>query len=493
MPVMVPGGVAAGPFLPAVPVPPGDPEVLGRLAGTFSAGAASVSGAADRVARTGASPGWQGLGADAYRGKAEAVAAVYRAVRSGLEHASAAYAAYARDLAHAQAVARRAQGLVDEANATASAMLSAQAAAAQAAGQAQAAAQAASDAAARAAAPHAAAGAQALADQLAGQADQASGAAGQAAAHAQYLEGLYAAQRSQALAAAAEAEVLATSAATRASAAFAAVAGELSVTPPARGRPAHGVPGESLSQRVGALNTELGYGVSPWALLTAPPAAVAAIRYLKALADLRSLPQTFGVMRRFFGEELVPTAEAMGATNAARYFESAEPTYELLFGYAVGRQASAARRAFGDLGGLPDNALFAWGSRVLGGAAIVGDVATLWNPGGASAGENVANRVAAGGNLVGTASVMAGSDGLASAAGLVGLNVSTDWIPVAGQAVAIGTGLYLAGDWAYHTIKPFHDFVNAAGHTIGTAADDTGHFFSHDVGHFVSHDMFGWL
>jgi uncharacterized protein YukE len=48
--------------------------------------------------------------------------------------------------------------------------------------------------------------------------------------------------------------------------------------------------------------------------------------------------------------------------------------------------------------------------------------------------------------------------------GLITLNASLDWIPVAGEVVMIGTGVYLAGDFLYHHWKPFHDIANDIGH-----------------------------
>lgn len=88
----------------------------------------------------------------------------------------------------------------------------------------------------------------------------------------------------------------------------------------------------------------------------------------------------------------------------------------------------------------------------------------------------MANRVAAGANALGVGSVMLGTGGVETAATLVGINASTDWIPVVGQVVMLGTGIYLAGDWAYHKIKPFHSFVNStaefvAHHPVHAAVD----------------------
>jgi hypothetical protein len=57
-------------------------------------------------------------------------------------------------------------------------------------------------------------------------------------------------------------------------------------------------------------------------------------------------------------------------------------------------------------------------------------------------------------------------------ASLVTANAAADWIPGVGEGVAIGTGVYLAGDWAYHNWPWFHDACNAVGHVTVTVAKD---------------------
>jgi hypothetical protein len=91
---------------------------------------------------------------------------------------------------------------------------------------------------------------------------------------------------------------------------------------------------------------------------------------------------------------------------------------------------------------------------VLGVAGIVGDVGIMVEPGGHSTGENAANRTAAAFN--------AGST-------LLVLNAAGDEVPVAGEVIMIGTGLYLGGDWLYNHWSPFHDAMDTAGHGISTA------------------------
>jgi hypothetical protein len=114
-------------------------------------------------------------------------------------------------------------------------------------------------------------------------------------------------------------------------------------------------------------------------------------------------------------------------------------------------------------GGFPENGFFEVGGKVLGGVAIVGDVGTIISPGGDNAVEDSANRTAAGANAIST---------------LVVINAAGDEIPVAGEVIMVGTGLYLGGDWLYHHSTLVHDAVDNAGHAIVTGVDDAGHAIS---------------
>jgi hypothetical protein len=96
-------------------------------------------------------------------------------------------------------------------------------------------------------------------------------------------------------------------------------------------------------------------------------------------------------------------------------------------------------------------------SRVAGGTAILGDVATLIKPEDSGVMGGV-DRTAAGVN--GT---------------LVALDLAGAEIPVAGEVLIVGTGIYLGGDYLYHHWKPFHDVCDTVGHATATAVKDTGH------------------
>jgi uncharacterized protein YukE len=59
--------------------------------------------------------------------------------------------------------------------------------------------------------------------------------------------------------------------------------------------------------------------------------------------------------------------------------------------------------------------------------------------------------------------------------GLLAANLMLDEIPVAGEVVMIGTGVYLAGDYLYHHWTPFRNVADDVGHGTVTVAKDVGH------------------
>jgi uncharacterized protein YukE len=76
-------------------------------------------------------------------------------------------------------------------------------------------------------------------------------------------------------------------------------------------------------------------------------------------------------------------------------------------------------------------------------------------------------------------------------AGLVTLNASLDWIPVAGEVVMIGTGVYLAGTFLYQHWTPFRDVATAVGHATVRVVDDIGHGIEHGAQSLIN-DMTDW-
>jgi hypothetical protein len=148
----------------------------------------------------------------------------------------------------------------------------------------------------------------------------------------------------------------------------------------------------------------------------------------------------------------------------------------------------AMARYLGDTEGLTDDladagrSLAGWeaGFHVLGGLAILGDLATVVDPEDKGA-MGWVDRSAAG--------INAAAVGTGLVSDLMEANMLDD-MPVVGEVVMVadvGTGIYLAGDFLYHNVKPFHDVCNAVGSGVASAADATAHGVSkaaHSVAHF---------
>lgn len=99
-------------------------------------------------------------------------------------------------------------------------------------------------------------------------------------------------------------------------------------------------------------------------------------------------------------------------------------------------------------------------SKVLGGTAIIGDISTILHP----QDKGVMGKVDQGAALVN--------------GGLVAANMF-DEVPVAGQVIMIGTGVYLGGDYLYHHWQWFHNTCDTVGHAVSTAATSTVHTIGH--------------
>jgi uncharacterized protein YukE len=116
----------------------------------------------------------------------------------------------------------------------------------------------------------------------------------------------------------------------------------------------------------------------------------------------------------------------------------------------------------------------------------------------ATAGEPAAaapeEALADGGTAVSEEAVTEGGEVATEAAvdtGLVTLNASLDWVPVAGEVVMIGTGVYLAGTFLYKHWTPFRDVARAVGHATVRVVDDIGHGIEHGAESLVN-DLTDW-
>jgi hypothetical protein len=123
--------------------------------------------------------------------------------------------------------------------------------------------------------------------------------------------------------------------------------------------------------------------------------------------------------------------------------------------------------------------------------AIAGDVSTFLNPAQSGVMGDV-DRAAAGVNAV-----YVGADGLGALGGTLGVEALADLsLGPVGAGIAVGTGLYLAGSYAYAHWTGFRDVCNDVGHGVVHAADAVGGGLTHagaDVGHVASsvwHDVF---
>jgi hypothetical protein len=102
--------------------------------------------------------------------------------------------------------------------------------------------------------------------------------------------------------------------------------------------------------------------------------------------------------------------------------------------------------------------------------AIAGDVSTIFNPP-QSGGMGIADQVVAGVNAGAV-----GLDGLGALGGTLGVAALADLsLGPVGAGIAVGTGLYLAGAYAYAHWTPFRDVCNQVGDGTVHVADDIGH------------------
>lgn len=121
-------------------------------------------------------------------------------------------------------------------------------------------------------------------------------------------------------------------------------------------------------------------------------------------------------------------------------------------------------------GGVPESGFLGAASKFFAGLGVASDVLTIINPGVENKTEGHVLQGAAALNMGGTAMAFA-----PSLATLAGINAVADWVPVAGQVIMIGTGLFLAGDWAYHHFAWFKNGCDAVGHAAKTAVTSTWH------------------
>jgi hypothetical protein len=211
-----------------------------------------------------------------------------------------------------------------------------------------------------------------------------------------------------------------------------------------------------------ALHEVLGRYLTPWSMITARfdlPEIIEAGRAVRAAGAVPARTE------KWFEELVQPVAHPTGEeflsalsrwqakADAAEFFTkqwAAEATTTLVHG-------GGALHLVDKIALLP---------------ALLDDASMAIHPGAGGA-HGVANRAAAVANFAGTAGM-----GLAE---IGAIDLGVGWVPVAGQVVVVGTGLYLAGDWEYEHNVQFKNFVNtAASRTVSiakSALDGVAHVF----------------
>jgi hypothetical protein len=417
--------------LAGLPRPLGDPGTATGAAHKYTAAATLLDSSAQQVLKAvhGLGSDWVGRGASSAGSCSVALAAVFSQAAQAAHSSGATLSAFGTALTQAQSQWDRARAMADQAMADESSYRS-----------------------------RAETQAQSLDKQAAtGNIGAAHAAASVREDAASYTSPL----RSRAMSLATEARQDATTAAGTAAGRLGAATSSMAAVPPAPS-PVAGGEGGGDSENVfqwfndivlGSVNTGA-------AMLTLPPALFGAAKWGMAARSAAGLP---GDLRTLWDSTINPLALladrgevpwSVVESRAANFMGASS-----LFQSDVDTAVTNGKLSF-LRGGLPDSPVFETAGKVLGPVAILGDVGTLIEPGGNSVAEDSANRVAALGNGVST---------------LIVLNAATDEIPVAGEVVMIGTGLYLGGDWLYNHWSPFHDAMDDAGHGISTAYHATTH------------------
>jgi len=293
----------------------------------------------------------------------------------------------------------------------------------------------------------------------------------ESAAHAAQLQAAAAARQAQQAASTAAGEI---SAAIGALPRFGSAA-------QARSAP-EGESGINLMEEIDKLNRLLGYPLSPAAIGALGFEATAVLQAWQASNALKAVP---GEVTAWFDELVGPTGLA---------FDRGEATLADFAGPLARWQARVdaaeaftkqgvdeATKLLGE-GGIREGGALDMAGKFFGGLAIFSDALTVINPGEDGA-HGTVTRVVAGVNGVATLAAMTGT-----LAAVGAIDASVGWVPVAGQVVIVATGLYLAGDWAYNNVQPFHDFVDSAASDTVSVAKTTWHGITSGasaVGHFI--------
>jgi hypothetical protein len=460
------GGGGNGMFLATIPIPPGDPGALSAAAGTYTAAHGEIERNKASLSREAAGAGeaqWIGIGSQSFTTVTSELVAAFSLTSAALAKGSTALKAYSTALATAKETAHKANAEVALTNQTASALLAAEATARSSALASSEASQQANTAQTHATAhPHSPVAAQAAhtAQQTASDAET---TANGDAAKVTALTSKYETERAQALKLCALAKQQATTAAQNATTAFdGATLGLLDNKPkPAKGGAEgdKGSPWEGLTEVIEKTHTALGFAAADGVLWYLGKGSELAEKWMDDLPKLEgewlheSLPWGKGASE----EEWTAAVKGWWAKS-----DAAE---------AFGEQFVNDTKFLGMVSKI---------GRLSGPVAVAGDVITFIDPPQAGVMGNV-DRVMAGSNAV-----LVGADTVGAIGTLAGIDAISFSIPPLGVAVAVGTGLYLAGAYAYKHWAWFrNDFANPIGHAAVDLVKGAGHGLSslaHDIG-----------
>jgi hypothetical protein len=62
--------------------------------------------------------------------------------------------------------------------------------------------------------------------------------------------------------------------------------------------------------------------------------------------------------------------------------------------------------------------------------------------------------------------------GMTEVGGVLATDATLGWVPVAGQVLVLGTGLFMAGDYLYTHEAWFRDGVDTVGHAVSGVAEE---------------------
>jgi hypothetical protein len=248
----------------------------------------------------------------------------------------------------------------------------------------------------------------------------------------------------------------------------------------------------ALATRIGWLNDRAGFGLVPIGIGFLAPLARAGVRYFQTDNVVRSFENGWHDDNMGGFDELYESGQMSLVELLAREeaYQQSLPAVRSLFGQAALDDVGA--------GGITPEMRFATPlttvSRFMAGAAVVSDVATFIKPDDPGAAGWVDRSMATANGVLsldgaagGALSEFTGSAMTSALGGVATIDLTTGWVPVAGQIVLAGTALYLAGDWAYNNVRWFHDGVDDVGHTVAHLGDDAGHDLGRagdDVAHF---------